>query len=419
MNPGCGKRKLQGEVCLRETIENSILIYCREKICKREEDKEMKFPEIPLFVYLVVLLLLLLWGVKRAPKGKFFDNFLDLDITKGLQGLTAVAIMLHHLTQKVTNYGQIDKGAIAIMNDVGVLLTGIFFFFSGYGLYTSFKNKENYLDGFLKKRLPVVLIPFYMTNTIFLLISLLLRYKMTVGEFFLYLSGFVLLNSQMWYIVEIIILYLAFYIIFRFIKKQKVAFPVMALFILVMTVVTLLRGHDKTYASGGAWFKGEWWYNSTWTFFIGMLIARYKEPVVLFAKKHYKKLLSAGIALFVVMHLATIYMLGHVGYWKEWEGYPGYTEKFLTWSVQGPTVIVFVLVFLLLTLKVQFHNPIIKFLGKIAIELYLIHNIFILYLPYVVKNDFLYFLCVYAGGILLAVGIHFVDQRLIKKICRK
>lgn len=379
----------------------------------------MKFPEIPLSIYLLFLLIILLLGVKKAGKGRFFDNFLDLDISKGIQGFVAVTIMLHHLIQKITNYGQINKGIVGIMNDVGVLLTGIFFFFSGYGLYTSFKNKENYLDGFLKKRLPAVLIPFYMTNTIFLLLSLALGYKMTTGELFVYLSGFVLLNSQMWYIVEIIVLYLAFYLIFRFIKKQNLAFPVMALFILVMTVITLLRGHDKTYACGGAWFKGEWWYNSTWTFFVGMLIARYKESLLSFAQKHYRMLLPVLTVLFLVMHGITIYMLSHVGYWKEWDGYPGYKEKFLTWLVQGPTVIIFVLTFLLLTMKVQFYNPIIKFLGKIAIELYLIHNIFILYLPYVIKNEFLYILCVYVGGILLATGIHSVDSLLIKKIRQK
>ena len=375
----------------------------------------MFFDKIPLSVYLLLLLLLLLFGVKKAGKGQFFDNFLDLDISKGLQGFTAVAIILHHMIQKITNYGQYDKGVVGIMNDVGVLLTGIFFFFSGYGLYTSFRNKENYLDGFLKKRLPAVLIPFYMTNTIFLLASLALGYKMTVGEFFVYLSGFVLLNSQMWYIVEIIILYLAFYLIFRLIKKQKVALSVMALFILVMTVITLFRGHDKTYACGGAWFKGEWWYNSTWTFFVGMVIARYKEPVIAFVKKYYKVLLPVGTVLFLVMHAATVYMLSHVGYWKEWDGYPGYKEKFLTWLVQGPTVIVFVLTLLMLTMKIQFHNGLLRFLGKIAIELYLIHNIFILYLPKVIKNEFLYILCVYAGGILLATVIHFADSRLIKK----
>ena len=379
----------------------------------------MRFPNLPLSIYLAILLLLLFAGAKTTGKGKFFDNFLDLDITKCLQGFAAVAIMLHHLTQKVTQYGQYDKGAIGIMNDCGVLLTGLFFFFSGYGLYISFSAKEDYLKGFIRKRLPVVLIPFYSTNTIFVLISLLLGYEMTVGEFFLYISGLVLLNSQMWYIVEIVVLYLAFFIIFKTIKKQNAAFAAMAVFILILTTISLLLGHDYKYACGGAWFKGEWWYNSTWLFFVGMLIARYRTTVIAFARKYYAVLLPLGILLFAAMHHATLYMLRNVGYWKEYEGYPGYKEKFLTCLVQTHTAIIFVLVLLLLTMKLQFNNRILKFLGKIAIELYLIHNIFILYLIDEIKNDFLLYLCVYTGGIILATGIHFMDQWLIKKICKK
>lgn len=370
-----------------------------------------------LFVYLIALLVLLLFGAKKAKKGEFFDNFLDLSVAKGLQGFAAVAIMLHHLTQKITQYGQIDKGSIGIMNDVGVLLTGMFFFFSGYGLYLSYVTKENYLGNFLMKRLPTVLIPFYTTNTVFTLLSLILGYEMTVGEFFLYITGLVLLNSQMWYIVEIVFLYLAFYMVFKNVKKQNAAFGCMAGFMLVMTVGSLFLGHDYKYACQGAWFKGEWWYNSTWLFFVGMLIARCREGIVTFAKKRYVILLPFGIILFVLLHKATLYMLQNVGYWKEYEGYPGYMEKALTWLVQTPAVVVFVLTFLLLTMKVQFGNRMLSFLGKIAIELYLIHNIFILYLLGAVKNDFFFFFCVYAGGIGLALGIHEFDKWLINRVC--
>ena len=378
----------------------------------------MNLNTIPLSIYFIVILLLLCAGVKVAKKGEFFDDFLSLDISKGLQGFAAVAIMLHHMTQTVTQYGQHDKGLIGIMNDSGVLFTGMFFFFSGYGLYTSFMKKEDYLKGFLKKRLPVVLIPFYSANIIFVIASLVLGQKMSVGEFFLHISGLVLLNTQMWYIVEIVILYLLFYVIFKFIKKQKVAFPAMAAVMLVMTAGSLLLGHDSQYG-GGVWFKGEWWYNTTWLFFVGMVIARYLKDITAFVKKRYVILLPVGIVLFVVMYQATLYMIRHVGYWKEYEGYPGYKEKLLTCLVQSPTVMVFVLVFLMLTMKVQFHNRALKFLGKIAIELYLIHNIFILHLTNVIKADILFYLAVYVGGIVLATAIHYMDQWLIKKICKK
>jgi len=379
----------------------------------------MFLSNIPLSIYMIFLAALLLVGVKRKKKKKFHDDFLDLSNTKALQGFAAAGIILHHLTQTVTQYGQIYKGIIVVMVYLGVYFTGMFFFFSGYGLYTSFANKEDYLKTFLQKRLPTVLIPFYVTNTIFIIVSLIMGYEMSIQEGLLYITGLVLLNSQMWFIVEIVVLYLAFYFIFKFIKKQSLAFTAMAAFMILLTTVSLLLGHDNKYASGGAWFHGEWWYNSTWVFFVGMLIARFKTNVVSFAKKYYKVLLPVGIILTMVMQMVALMMMGLFGYYRETPEDPGYFAKFMTCLGETPAIIVFVLTFLLLTMKLQFNNPVLKFLGKIAIELYLIHNIFILYLKNVVQPDFLFMLCVYAPGIILATGIHYTDRWLIKKICDK
>lgn len=123
-------------------------------------------------------------SVKRLAK--------HLDIEEGQMA----GIILHHLTQTVTQYGQIYKSVIVVMVYLGVYFTGMFFFFSGYGLYTSFLNKEDYLKNFLRKRLPAVLILFYTTNTIFVVVSLIMGYEMSVQEGLLYISGLVLLNSQ-------------------------------------------------------------------------------------------------------------------------------------------------------------------------------------------------------------------------------
>ena len=63
-------------------------------------------------------------------------------------------------------------GALTLFGLIGFLFVGVFFFFSGYGLFKSYKTKPGYLDGFLRKRLPVVLVPLYVINTIFTIIVL-------------------------------------------------------------------------------------------------------------------------------------------------------------------------------------------------------------------------------------------------------
>ena len=56
-------------------------------------------------------------------------------------------------------------------------------------------------------------------------------------------------------------------------------------------------------------------------------------------------------------------------------------------------------------------NKILDFLGSIALELYLLHNLFLLYMP--VSNRIGYILACYAASIVLATVLHLVDQKLI------
>lgn len=372
-----------------------------------------------LALYLVFLFLVLVCGCKIAPKGTFHEDFLSYPVVKGLQGFAALAVILHHVTQEVTQYGQYDKGMINVFVDAGVLFTGMFFFFSGYGLVVSLMEKENYLNGFLKKRLPAVVVPFYVCNLLFIIVNLVMGRQVKPLELAGYVSGIVMWNDQMWFIVELAVLYTAFYFIFRKRKSDASALGRMAIFILVMNIVSLLLGHDGLPETKGLWFFGEWWYNTTWLFFIGMLVAKYKEKITGFAKKNYKWLLPLGLMLFVVLAKATDWMLKNVGYWLEYPGHRGYLEKLETFLVQCPMVIVFVLTLMLLSMKVQFKNRVLSFVGAFALEIYLLQNIFITKLTHVIDNDMVFFAAVYAGSIALAFLVHKVDVWLLKAFIKE
>jgi len=369
-----------------------------------------------LAIYLVVLVLVLVLGCKIAGKDTFHEDFLSYPIVKGLQGFAALAVILHHVTQEVTQYGRYDKGIINVFVDAGVLFTGLFFFFSGYGLIISLNQKEGYLNDFLKKRLPAVIIPFYVCNLLFILVNMVLGRQVKPLELFLYISGIVMWNDQMWFVVELAVLYVIFYLSFRKRKSDASALRKMALFIFLMNVVSLLLGHDGLPETKGLWFFGEWWYNTTWLFFIGMTVAMYYDKVIGFAKKHYKWLLPVGIVLFVVLHIATTWMLSHVGYWMEYPGHRGYLEKLATFLIQCPMVIVFDLTFVLLSMKVQFSNKLLSFLGVVALEMYLLQNIFITKLTHVIDNDILFYAAVYGATIVLAWVVHKMDKWLIDRV---
>lgn len=363
------------------------------------------------FVFYGILALILLIGVKPAGKGEWCRDALSLRVSKGLLGFCAVGIMLHHMSQTIYFAGE-DPGILMFMVDIGVCFVGMFFFFSGYGLYSSLCNKPDYLKGFLRNRLPAILVPFYICNFIFILGSYLAGYQFQKGELLPYLTGAILMNSQMWYIVEVLILYLLFFIVFRLIKNRNVACIVYGALLMLLIAFSLWLGHDTTTPTQGLWFHGEWWYNTTLMVWVGILFARWEQQILAAIRKFYWPILAIFILLTAFLYNRTLYMLQNKGYWYEWDGYPGYEEKWQTLGVQFSFVFAVVITVVILTQKIQFKNKILDFLGGIALELYLIHNLFLLYMP--VSDRGIYIMACYAASILLAVILHMLDKKLIK-----
>lgn len=135
------------------------------------------------FIFYIILAAVLLIGVKPEGKGKWFEDTLSLRVSKGLLGFCAVGIMLHHMSQTIFFAGE-DPGVLLFMVDVGVCFVGMFFFFSGYGLYSSLRDKPNYLKGFLRNRLTAILVPLYLCNFVFILGSYFAKYHLKRESFF-------------------------------------------------------------------------------------------------------------------------------------------------------------------------------------------------------------------------------------------
>lgn len=367
------------------------------------------------FVFYSALAVILLIGVRPAAKGKWWDESLSLTSSKGILGFCAIGIMLHHMSQTIY-FANEDPGILIFMVDIGVGFVGMFFFFSGYGLYSSLRDKPDYLKGFLRGRIPTILVPFYICNFAFILGSYLWGYEFQEGELLRYLTGVVLMNSQMWYIVEILVLYLLFYVVFRFVKNRNAACFVYGICLLLLITFSLYLGHDTTTPTQGLWFHGEWWYNTTILMLMGILFAKWQQQILGFVRKFYGIVLIVSVLLVAFFYNRTMYMIQNVGYWYEWEGYPGYKEKWQTLAFQAPFVILVVFTVIVILQKIKIGNKILDFLGAIALELYLIHNLFLLYMP--IRNRVGYIIACYAASIPVAVLLHLLDRKLIGLIRR-
>ncbi|EPR10388.1 acyltransferase family protein [Ruminiclostridium papyrosolvens] len=359
----------------------------------------------------VVLAVILLFGVKVRIRG-WDDGFLSLSNTKMLQGFCAVLIIIHHISQILS-----DSKQLSFFNEYGVLFVGIFFFCSGYGLIKSFKTKDNYMQGFIGRRLPSVLVPFYITTFIYMAIILPFNPMPSLLQTILLLTGVQLINPHAWYIVAVVIFYIAFYFIFKYIKNEKTAFASMAIFIVCYIVSSIILRH------GPWWLQGEWWYNTCFLFYIGMLIARFENRLTAIVKKYYAVIFPLAIAAFAVMYKVSNYTIGKFSYYAQTETASGYPESLICFFTQLPAVILFVAVVFILCMKITFSNIILRFLSKISLELYLIHYLFLLlYKSDIflnITNDLLYVTLVVISSVAMAFLLHIIDKPIIRLITPK
>lgn len=312
-----------------------------------------------------------------AEKGTVLSDSFSLEDTKAVQGLFAFCITVHHFALWAD--GRTDyNGVLDCFLNIGILLVGFFFFCSGYGLITSLRQNTDYLRTFLIRRMLTVLVPFFICNYIYMILVLIKGFHFSSGELIAAFFGFLLLNDQMWFAVEILILYLLFFVFFRFIKNEKLSFMLMGSSVVVLILVSLLLGHSGyTEHIAGKWFHGEWWYNTTLLFFAGMLFGRFSKQIKQWLNSHYLLLLFLSILLFLPLWIENSHILATAGYWTETPDSMAYADKFTALAVQIPLVFCFVFLLFLLMQKLHISSRLLSFLGGISLEMILINKAFL------------------------------------------
>ena len=366
-------------------------------------------------LYPLALLLVTFYGAKINKAKNISDDFISLKQSKMIQSSACVAIILHHVTQDVTVYGSAYKGPVTMLNYIGIFFTALFFFFSGYGLITSLLTKSGYLDDFLIKRLSTVLIPFWCINILGLILNVCIygahrTFLSALSDIF----GLTLINSNGWFIVEITILYLLFYIIFRLIKNKDVALIIMCAATIIVILHCMGAGHDLP-GNKAHWFKGEWWYNSTAVFMFGMLFARFKARLSGFMNRHYRVLLPVFSILTVISAYACTFAVILFGY------YDTTRDQIITLLIQIAGCLIFTFFILLLNLRIVIGNKIISYLSTISVELFLIHGYFVNRIFGEVRmNDFLRYaviiVCSITATALIAPVTHFLTSKVVDSL---
>lgn len=296
----------------------------------------------------IIILLLITLLIYLLPQNK---DYLNAKSTSGLRGFLAIGIIFHHLSQWVTSGDEFSN-----FSYMGTYIVSIFFFLSAYGLYFQNENKKNYLDNFLVKRLSKILVPFFSISLIYMLYRFVNGQLMDLDFFAnLFKKGSTIIYNG-WFVDIIILMYIFFYISFKFLKNKFISIVINTVFIIGYICLAIKLGY------------GFWWYNSVFPFIIGLIWAKNKEKI-------------DGVLDNIIF---TIY---------------------------------FIIVFLK---KINFSNMYLILLGSISFELYMIHGLVISILEKIFVssrvNDVLFTFFVLMISLILAWIINKLVNRFIQKV---
>ena len=329
-----------------------------------------------MYAFYFLLGAVILWGARGYKRREWNEEYCSLGQTKILLGINAILIPVHHIAQKTCASWLDEKYIIPgleVFVPVGHLLVAVFLFCSGLGLYKSFKSKRDYLKGFVKKRILPLVIAYYLSEYIYLLVRVFMGEKMSPKDVICYISGLHMANMNAWYLVAIVFFYAFFYLSFRFCRKEGTAILWMFVACVLYALLGAAVGHQNYW-----WIRGEWWYNSIILLPVGLLFARYEQKITAFFKKTYVFLLPFSILLTVGLYVLSEYVMKVWGYYGEYWGDPLLIlHRLGCCLVQWLLCISYVAVNFLVLLKVRLGNGLLKLVGSVTLELYLMHGMFV------------------------------------------
>jgi len=319
-------------------------------------------------------------------------DYLNPGSTKGLKGILAIGIILHHLSQEATTGDVFTNFAY-----MGSYIVSMFFFLSGYGLYVQNSKSKTYLDNFFRKRLLKILVPFISIWMIYLIYRIGVNKESINFDYFIKLftvGKTVIYNG--WFIDVIILIYIFFYLSFKFVENKRVAIIINSIFIIIYIIIAIKLHYSF------------WWYNSVLTFILGLVWAKNKDKIDEIIDNNLFTIMISTTFLMFVFHNYDIVLIKL-----------GLTSSYMYALAANMDNLIFTLYFTLLVKNINFENKYLLALGGISFELYMIHGLVIQYFArYYISskvNDVIFTVIVLVVSIILAKLINFGIKKVMVK----
>lgn len=272
--------------------------------------------------------------------------------------------------------------------NLGACCVSIFFFFSGYGLMTSQRQKgDAYLKGFFRRRILKVLMPLFTAYAITLPVYALLRGPIDWMTVFKTLTWGGPYLRYSWFVTEILVLYAVFYIVMKTKCGIECKRNVLTLLVLVIMALFMITRQPV------------WYIISLPGFIMGIWFQAYEDKLSGILSKDFILLTSVVIWFFTWQWQ----LIGH-------DMLTAYRWEYLSYYIYN---IAFVAMVVGLVCKLKITPPDLHIMRS-SYEVYLMQNcafiiISVLSLPFVA-----YWIMAICTTILIGFFVHNLNSRLYK-----
>ena len=282
-------------------------------------------------------------NLKIKGLDEFFQDYMELDNTNCIKGLFIWLIIFHHKTVYGINKNYLYKD---ITRNLGQKIVSMFLFYSGFGILESIKRK-----GFIyTKSLPIKALVLFLKSQIILFLFFLanifiLENRVSLKLYCLSVIFKSSLGNSNWFAFTIIILYCYSFLSFRFIKNQYF------IGIIIMTIICLLHI---------------------------ILVYKFYYPKIVFAVDTVLCFILGLFYSYLKIYLDKIIMGNDLNYFLFIT-----ITIFIYYKVFSITTLFFIsitnvlfaLIIIFITMKVQFNNDFLKFLNSHSYSIYLLQRL--------------------------------------------
>ena len=336
-------------------------------------------------VYLLLLLAVCCYGMKFSS---YHEDFISIPSTTAIKGIFAILILLSHAREYFSlGFGLPDRAFGFTMRYLGQLMVSPFFFYSGFGILESFRDKKGYVDGFLKKRVLKTWTHLILAVFLFLVLQTILGNHFEKADYLLCWIGWSSIGNSNWFIFVILVLYLISWCVLKL--RERFCFSGVG----IASGVTIL--------SAAFWLvlfysKSEdfWWYDTLMVFPAGMWFSIWKRR-----QNPGHSSLRYALIVFSVLLFAC------------WRGFIGIDHL-------GICAILFVFALTASTTLVKTDNAILQWLGKHCFSIYMLQRLPMILLEktQLVNYPFLFTGIVLAMVLILAYCFNLLTDRIDSRV---